>query len=323
MDMGLVLFYYTLFVLLAVILTAAACLASYLVSRTKALLYAFFGFLFYFFDVALVFQDDFMMRRAADVLSTPFFIGSPAASIVIGGGALMAFWLVVCEYIEERRLFAQWIPGAAFVLGSIAVLLLVEEGNVQEFLFYSMRELMMYWMLAYVAVMYVGAQDEVLRLRMRRFRKLYLALWILVTLVLLENVTFLLVIGPSMVADGLFPFLPQRNFAENLLVLCCAFVACRGSWKNLSLRHADPPTQGGDSLQAFIEHNLGAYSAARNLSKREEEVLRLVLLGKDNQNIATAMSLAPGTVKVHMHHILRKTGKANRKELMQDFWEFF
>lgn len=322
MDMGLVLFYYTLFVLLAVILTAAACLASYLVSHTKALLYAFFGFLFYFFDVALVFQDDFMIRRTSDALSTPFFIGNPAASILIGGGALVAFWLVACEYIEQRRLLARCMPGAVFVLGSVAVLLFVDQGNVQEFLFYGMRELILYGMLAYVAAVYASTHDEVLRIRMRRFRKPYLVLWILVTLVLLENVFFLLVVGPHMMQSGPMPFLPQRNFAENILVLGCAFVACRGSWKSLSLRHADPPTQGGDSLQAFIEHNLGAYSAARRLSKREEEVLRLVLLGKDNQNIATAMSLAPGTVKVHMHHILRKTEKANRKELIQDFWEF-
>ena len=66
MDLGLGLFYYTLIVLLAVILTAATCLASYLVTRNKTYRYAFAGFLFYFFDVALVFQDDFLMQRASD-----------------------------------------------------------------------------------------------------------------------------------------------------------------------------------------------------------------------------------------------------------------
>ena len=68
MDLGLGLFYYTLIVLLAVILTAATCLASYLVTRNKTYRYAFAGFLFYFFDVALVFQDDFLMQRASDAL---------------------------------------------------------------------------------------------------------------------------------------------------------------------------------------------------------------------------------------------------------------
>ena len=76
MDLGLGLFYYTLIVLLAVILTAATCLASYLVTRNKTYRYAFAGFLFYFFDVALVFQDDSLMQRASDASVSPFFIGS-------------------------------------------------------------------------------------------------------------------------------------------------------------------------------------------------------------------------------------------------------
>ncbi|WP_418381095.1 LuxR C-terminal-related transcriptional regulator, partial [Adlercreutzia sp.] len=48
---------------------------------------------------------------------------------------------------------------------------------------------------------------------------------------------------------------------------------------------------------------------------------RYVLVGKDNQNIASAMHLALSTVKVHVHNILQKTGHANRQELVQDFWK--
>lgn len=40
-----------------------------------------------------------------------------------------------------------------------------------------------------------------------------------------------------------------------------------------------------------------------------------------NQNIASAMSLSPSTVKVHVHNILQKTGHTNRQELIQDFWK--
>ena len=177
-------------------------------------------------------------------------------------------------------------------------------------------------MLVYLAARYIGTRDDVLRLRMRRHRALYGALWALVTCVLLENVVFLLIIDPHVAGGQALPFFPERNFAENALVLCCAFAACTGAWRNLSLRRTEPPTQGGASLETFIDQNLVAYAAARQLSKREAEVLRLVLLGKDNQNIATSMHLAPSTVKVHMHHILQKAERSNRKELIQDFWEF-
>ena len=85
MDLGLGLFYYTLIVLLAVILTAATCLASYLVTRNKTNLYAFAGFLFYFFDVAWVLQDDFALLGDLQVVGV-FAIVRSLVSVVTGGG---------------------------------------------------------------------------------------------------------------------------------------------------------------------------------------------------------------------------------------------
>lgn len=58
--MELLLFHFTLIVLLASILASATCLSAYLVSRKRMMLLAFVAFLFYFFDVAWVFQDDFV-----------------------------------------------------------------------------------------------------------------------------------------------------------------------------------------------------------------------------------------------------------------------
>ena len=78
----------------------------------------------------------------------------------------------------------------------------------------------------------------------------------------------------------------------------------------------------GGRQEELIDDNLLLYGKRYRLSERECEVLRYVLVGKDNQNIATSMHLAPSTVKVHMHHILQKAERANRKELIQDFWEF-
>lgn len=321
MDTDLVLFYYTLVVMMAIILTGATCLASYLVSRTRALLFACAGFLFYFLDIALVFKDDFILRPG-DVAESPFFIGSPIPSVIVGWGMLAAFWLVMCEYLEVRSHALRWVPGGVFAFASVVVLLSVPEGNVQVFLFYTMRELFMYWMLAYAAFVHFGTDDAGKRVRVRRFRRLYALLWALVTLVVVENVVFLLLIDPNIPEGNPLPFFPERNFAENLLALCCAFTACRAAWRSLAVRHEAPPMQGGAPVGSFVEQHLPAYAAARRLSKREEEVLRLVLMGKDNQNIAGALSLSPGTVKVHVHHILQKTGAANRQALARDFWEF-
>ena len=48
------------------------------------------------------------------------------------------------------------------------------------------------------------------------------------------------------------------------------------------------------------------------LSQRELEVLQLLASGASNQEIALALVVAPGTVKLHVSHILSKLGVNSR-----------
>jgi DNA-binding CsgD family transcriptional regulator len=50
------------------------------------------------------------------------------------------------------------------------------------------------------------------------------------------------------------------------------------------------------------------------LSQRELEVLRLVATGRSNQEIATDLYVATGTVKAHLHNIFRKLEARSRLE---------
>lgn len=321
MDSSLFLFYYSIVMQVCAILTAASCFASYLVSRNKVQLYSFIGFLMYYIDCMLVFRDDYVMASKTLASNESFYIGDPISSIVFGCAFLTAFWLVVCEYVEEDSRALRMAPGTVFVGASVAVTVLMPQSYLHMFVFYSLREAYMAWILLFGAYRYVVAEHHRQRMRLTRFKRFYVVLWLMVLAVVAENVVFLLIVNPS-ITDSPLPFFPERNFAENALALACEFVAVRSSMKYLSVRHIDPPKQGGQQVEAFIEQNLVAYATSRKLSPRETEILRLILLGKDNQNIATELSLAPGTVKVHVHHILQKTQMTNRQELMQDYWDY-
>jgi two-component system, NarL family, response regulator len=50
------------------------------------------------------------------------------------------------------------------------------------------------------------------------------------------------------------------------------------------------------------------------LTKREQEILALVSIGKSNQEIATALYIATGTVRVHVHTILSKLSVRDRTQ---------
>ena len=56
-----------------------------------------------------------------------------------------------------------------------------------------------------------------------------------------------------------------------------------------------------------------------HLTPRETEIFELVLDGASNPEIAEQLVLSRSTVKVHVSHILKKVGAANRMELIKKF----
>ncbi len=316
----ILLFYYTLAILLISVMTAALCLSAYLVSRRRLFALAGLSFFFYFLDVALVFQDDYLFR-GLDALhqNSVYFLGSQLPSVITGCGVLTTLWLLACDSFNIRNKLLVWAPGSLFIIVSLVCYLTLYGSAVGLFLFYSTRALFFAWILGYILVRALGSADDTMRDRLRRFKIPYIIAWLILAAIVAENAVFILIIDPRLVAAGNVPFFPERNFAENLLMVFGAALACRQCSSMLSLHFKTPPADEGAKVASFIDNGLPAYRARYGLSAREAEVLREVLCGKDNQHIATDMNLALSTVKVHVHNILRKTGQTNRQELMRDF----
>lgn len=310
------LFYYTLCILLVSIMASAVCFSSYLVSRYKKAAYAAISFAFYFFDVALVFQDDYLVLKSHD----PYVIGSPFFAILTGYGILQAFWLVYCHILTIEKKVYRWAPGVVFIAGSLLIYFLLPTGGLREFLFYSMRAVFFFFILSCYVIGVLREQDSVKKSRLLRYSHFQNMLWILGTLVVIENVYFLLYLNPEQLASFPYQFLPERNFAENVLFLYCAIGMCAKEIKYISMRFDKPPINNTDAIAMHINKRIDYFAQSNGLSPRETEVLELVLKGFTNQEIATQIVLANSTVKVHVHNILKKCDVSGRHELLQLFW---
>lgn len=98
-----------------------------------------------------------------------------------------------------------------------------------------------------------------------------------------------------------------KDMAPQLLVQAIREVHAGGQWLEQGL--------GGRALRRLLSREKRASEAARLLSSREREIVRLVAAGLRNRAIADRLSISEGTVKVHMHNIYEKLDVNGRVEL--------
>ena len=141
------------------------------------------------------------------------------------------------------------MPPAIFAIASVAMLVMIPDGDLQRFWFWSIRQFYMYWILLYAGYSFLRQQDEAERARMWRHRALYAVTWAIGLLILAEDyATFLVMDLPSVNLDVLV-FSAEHNYAENLLMLVIGVAAVRNAVRMLSLRFERPPAQGGSKQQ--------------------------------------------------------------------------
>lgn len=314
------LFYYTLLIMFFYTIVAATSLSAFYVSHRRTFLYATLGFTFYFFDVSLVFKDNFITPDAVFEAASFYDVGHPYTSIITGGGAFLFLWLAACRYCREERPVVRFAPVALWATLSLAAYQFIENPQWREFVYYNLRAVLQLVCYGLLAWWYTHSPDPERRSIMKSHRTAFFWATGLTCGIILENVYVQLIFDPGSIPRGMW-VLAERSPMENLLFICYGLAVLRGASVSLQLRARELP-EGDDPLLAeSIDRLLPLYSRTYDLSKREEEVLRHALMGKDNQNIASALTLSAGTVKVHMHNILKKTGHANRAELAADFWE--
>lgn len=71
---------------------------------------------------------------------------------------------------------------------------------------------------------------------------------------------------------------------------------------------------GGRAFQ--VRSGAGADSAAVRLSPRELEVVRLVALGRSNDEIGASLGIGSKTVETHLHRVFERHGLGTRAELV-------
>ena len=78
--------------------------------------------------------------------------------------------------------------------------------------------------------------------------------------------------------------------------------------------HQGRPTIASAAAQVLAQATRQPPPLGSDLTPREREVLGLLVDGMTNKGIAQALTLSPGTVRMHVSNILSKLGVSNRTE---------
>jgi two-component system nitrate/nitrite response regulator NarL len=98
-----------------------------------------------------------------------------------------------------------------------------------------------------------------------------------------------------------------KESAPRQIVGCVRKVALGEQWLDDSLSRR--------ALDRMLRRESGAYRAAAVLTPREIEIVRMVARGLRNREIADALFITEGTVKVHLHTVFEKLGITSRMQL--------
>ncbi len=348
-------FAYTLAVLAVCLVSTVLQAMAWSVKRSRAFVAAGWFFSAYFVELGVIFLDEHLHQNVVFPTEAYYAVTYPVARVAIAcmlWGSLWAWVLTAVDAYSRKRLL--W-PVTLFAAAQVACLALLPYGALRQFLFYTCRQVFCAAMGLFAWRAWRAAPTDEQRAWMGRHRRLLLFFMVGVALTVAEDSLVILVMEPAK-SGGAAP-LPLR---AQLLRERAHGGAGRGPGPHRlegdlvppdghargtshppapavptapataapvaeTVAAAAPataavPPASGDTFSSHVDELMPRFASAHGLTTREREVLGLVLEGRTNQQMADALVVSVGTVKTHVHNIVRKCDAENRADLKELFW---
>ncbi|MEG2458969.1 MAG: helix-turn-helix transcriptional regulator, partial [Raoultibacter sp.] len=195
--MEIAFYIYTILFLLICIAAGVTALSAYFVSRKRRFILATFFFLFYFLDLAMIFQSEYLGQNLSYSPDLFYLIEYPFLKTLLTLGTLETFWLILCDELDVESRFLKIVPALIFVALSFLVLTLFPESQWQQWAYYSLRQVFFLGCLAYALFRYCTADPGAYKTRLRRFRFFFIVTVVLVVCVFAEDSFTILVWKPD------------------------------------------------------------------------------------------------------------------------------
>ena len=322
-------FIYTVALMVVVTTACATSVVSWLLSNRRDSLAAATGFFAYVLDTAVILFDEYARMKPLGEEYLTVGLTHPIFQVLLNAVLVGSLWAWVVLRLGSSFGVRRVLPvvGGLLVVGALLAPVGSATGPVRTFAYWGFRDVSIIGAFAAMLWRYVSSQQESERADLARLRRPLSVALVLSVAMLAEDAANILYVRPDLTVGWISEFLwhlTERNLSENILVLWLAGLSIRTTHDTMRVfaRHPahDEERLSDERIRPDFEVRLLAYADTHGLSKREREVLSLVLQGKDAQNVASELVISPGTVKAHLSRIYRKAEVKTRQELLDSFW---
>ena len=324
--MDILIFIYNIFLIVLYTVVVTSSILNYshkrpLFAVTAAL------FLSYIFDNVIIYMTEFL--EDFSTLYDLQFMTVPAFKTLI---------YLVSNYclVTIQRLV---LPGRQTVRDSAALILLglallfapmAGGGALKVWLYYLPAQIFTFY-LGTSGLLYLSQYPESLDREMVSYKTLLGVTVIFSVLILIEDT---IVIFSFDVYSNPMVKINNRSLSEDIMSIIYSIYAIKYLTRQLRLPRLDvgdagtifqetpppsvqiPPDQE-DADTAFL-HFANHYQ----LTSREQDILKILLTDKNNQEISDALYISIGTVKTHIHNIFQKVNVTKRSQLLRIYYEY-
>lgn len=328
--MDILIFIYNIFLIVLYTMVLTFCIINYRHKKRPLTAATAVLFLFYILDNIIIymteFLDGFSVRYDLQFMSAPAF---KTLIFLVTSFCLVSIQHQVLPLRRKNR------DTAALVLLGLSLLFIPTAGYgaCKVWLYYLPAQLFTLY-LSVSGLLYLKKHPGELDREMHSYKSL---LWITAVFSLLIMTEDTIVIFSFDVYSDIMVKINNRSFSEDMMSILYSAYALVYLTRQLQgpLIEIQAPDMTGNALPAPDDGMTAMtdagpdsntvflhFASQYQLTSREQDILRILLTDKNNQEISDALFISIGTVKTHVHNIFQKVNVTKRSQLLKVYFEY-
>ncbi len=327
--MDLVSFIYNLLLMILYACAVSSCFYAYINTKDKLYCGMLGLFLYFLFDLSIIYIVEFVYNTPLDVHSiSPIGNFSFMKILILTAGLPLYTYFFNCLTGSRWRWY-QAVPVVFYVAAAtVSLIPFPNRGFFMDCLFYYSRYFSIILNLAMVLWFLNSPGCTLSEEKKHMVRKLDWFIIIFMVLGLIETV--LVITFWESYASWLSTFAPklsERIFMEDLysiiISVWCIYYCQKVVREKLELQQNTAAILPSPAVPAnMLDGYVNEFCDSIGLTKREREIIRLLLKDKSNQEISDELFISLGTAKTHVHNIFQKADVTKRRQLIDRFQTF-